>query len=82
MNENENKDIIVSMTGTITITTEEYKQLLRRSTVLEIIESKVNKGLHSWDYESVVNSAIGILHPGEPEAPKDPGEPEDGDGDA
>lgn len=37
MNENENKEIIVAMTGTVTVTTEEYEHLIVARTLLESI---------------------------------------------
>ena len=80
MNENENKDIIVAMTGTVTITTEDYAILQRRSALLDVIVAQSNRAKYSTDVDDIVKLVRSMLSPvitgkGEPEE-----NPEDGEG--
>lgn len=79
---NENKDIYVAMGGTVTVSTEEYATLQRRSALLDVIVAQNKRAKYSSDVSDTVKLVTDMLMPvitaeGEPE-----GDPEDGEGDA
>ena len=57
---NENKDIIVAMTGTVTITAEEYKELVVSRALLEAVLKyhRQNNSYRLDDMVSVVDAAM------------------------
>ena len=60
---NENKDIIVAMTGTVTIATEEYAALLRRGALLDVIIAHQKRAPYDADVSRLVEIVGGMVLP-------------------
>jgi len=74
---NENKEIIVAMTGTVTITTEQYKEFVAAETLLKAILGyhKVEESYRLSEYVKVISGVWDtVITDEKPET--------DGDGDA
>ena len=78
----ENKEIIVAMTGTITITTEEYSILQRRSAMLDMIIAQSKRAKYSTDVDEIVKLAADMLSPVVTANSEPEDKPEDGGDDA
>ena len=58
-----NKEIIVAMTGTITIPTDAYEELVRKSVALDLIVAHSKTAPYSSDVQDFVKAVKTALYP-------------------